>query len=170
MSVDKLREWFKKFRRGEYCISMSNLLAKCVYRILRFSHRYPNDLQRYSFALSEKKEISRVAAIYNSIKWTKDQNTEFNQYWKSHLGRTIPPYWHKLYECYSGNYNIRYFPGILCTSNLQFRLNPFQQCDPFSNPFLNKALYEVFFGGTSEGLQKGAKTPRTLGVLFNGLY
>ena len=65
--------------------------------------------------------------LISTVHWTAEQENEFKQYWKKNYGKEISSAWHKLYQSYTGKFNVRYFPEYLFSSKLEplFDKNPY---------------------------------------------
>lgn len=57
--------------------------------------------------------------LISTVHWTAEQENEFKQYWKKNYGKEISSAWHKLYQSYTGKFNVRYFPEYLFSSKLE---------------------------------------------------
>ena len=58
----------------------------------------------------ELREIIRKRHIWGKISWSKSQQREFDEYWRLHYGRTIPNWWHRLYQAFNGEFRVDYVP------------------------------------------------------------
>lgn len=132
-------------------------------------YRFAVSIHKRGYAATQRKAMKNAEKM-GVVKWTPEQKTEFDSYWKKHYGKTIPSAYHRFYETFNGVRNVRYFPPLLCSVNLLYKMNPNSLIAPSRSPFVNKALFEVFFGGASSGLGGGVSVPETLGFFFNGIY
>ena len=82
-----------------------------------------------------------TAKLINKTKFTKEQETEIQEYWKSVYGKKISLRWHKKYYAMSGMFDKKYFPEILYTTRLEPLLNP----DKTAKILQDKNLIEYIF-------------------------
>lgn len=69
--------------------------------------------------IAELLAIVRKRRLYGSVKWTKEQQTAFDAFWKNYYGKKIPNWWHRLYEATSGCFAIDYIPEFLYTIKIE---------------------------------------------------
>ena len=110
----------------------------------------------------EKVAISKKKKLYKSVKWTKVQQREFDDYWKSNYGKKIPNKWHKLYEALNGIHNIYYFPEYLYTTKLELIKNDFY----YAKVYEDKGLNDIIFNNRI----KNVRTPKTFIVNNEGNF
>lgn len=116
---------------------------KKVYRaILRFFENTPIRFERFKTRMFELIAISRKKKLYKNVKWTKEQTKEFNEYWKKHYGKKISNRWHKLYEASNGVHNVEYFPEILYSTKLEYKLNSYKYTATLANKSFNAVLFD----------------------------
>lgn len=112
----------------------------------------------------EHKNIRRKKGLISSVKLTKEQNKEIDDFFKKNYGKKIPKHWHKLYQSYTGNFRYNYFPEILFSTKLEPLWNPYRTAE-----FLgDKNLLHPLFGTI-----KNLHIPKTIlssvrGVLRDG--
>lgn len=114
-------------------------------------------------SVAETRDILRKRSIYRQVCWSKQEKKEFNEYWRTHFGKTISPRCHKYCQFFTGKFDVRLFPETLVTTRLVFRLNSYQQACQLHK----KSWHELLVAGSSDGLC-GVKVPRTLGVRDRG--
>ena len=71
---------------------------------------------------------------------------EFKQYWKKNYGKEISSAWHKLYQSYTGKFNVRYFPEYLFSSKLE----PLFDKNPYNDALEDKNLLHLYTAGGGE--------------------
>lgn len=85
--------------------------------------------------------IYKKRKLYRNIKWTKEQQKEFDDYWKENYGKKISNRWHKLYQSINGTFNIEYIPEILYSTKFEYKLNDYYKAKIFSD----KGFYDILF-------------------------
>ncbi len=116
---------------------------KNVYRkILSFFTSIPTKIETVKSYFAEWIAIYKKAPLYKNIKWSKEQQKEFDDFWKNNYGKKISNRWHKLYEACNGVHRINYFPEILYSTKLERKMNNFNYCKVFSNKSFNDILFE----------------------------
>ena len=83
-------------------------MKKIYNRFLRFLKKTPWKVDILKTTIAEWIAIFRKATLYKSVKWTKEQKDEFNNYWKTNYGKKISNRWHRLYEACNGVHKIDY--------------------------------------------------------------
>lgn len=122
------------------------VLLKRIYRkILRCLERLPVTLERVKTWIAEWYAIFRKAPLYRHIKWTMEQQEEFDQYWTRVYGKKISSRWHRLYQAMSGNFCVEYIPEKLYTTKIEPKLNDYS----YAKVLEDKSLLEVLCSGTS---------------------
>ena len=79
--------------------------------------------------------------IYKNTQLDKAQIVEIEEFWKKNYGKRILTKWHRLYQSYTGNFNVEYFPEILFSTKLEPLLNPRNVCKVLSDKSLLDILY-----------------------------
>ena len=97
--------------------------------------------------------------LISTVHWTAEQENEFKQYWKKNYGKEISSAWHKLYQSYTGKFNVRYFPEYLFSSKLE----PLFDKNPYNDALEDKNLLHLYTVG-------GVRTPRIFYSRCNGLF
>ena len=103
--------------------------------------------------LFEKIAIKKKKKIYKTVKWSKEQQKQFDIFWKTNYGKKIPNKWHKLYQKSNGVFNVEYIPEILFSTQIEPTLNDYYQ----TKVFADKNLNDLLFNNRIEGV----RTPRT---------
>ncbi len=101
--------------------------------------------------------ILRKKSLYKDVLWTKEQQKEFDSFWKEHYGKKISNRWHKLYEAITGIHRVNYFPEILYSVKYEPSVNNVE----YSKVFSDKTLNDLFFNNKV----KNVRTPNY--YLFN---
>ena len=96
----------------------------------------------------EKKKIhdSNRQKLIAGVSWTREQQSVFENYWKKNYGKEISSEWHKLYQSFTGNFCVDYFPEILFSSSLE----PMWDKNPYNDVLEDKNLlflYSCAIGG-----------------------
>ncbi|MCD8039318.1 MAG: hypothetical protein LUE96_09580 [Lachnospiraceae bacterium] len=109
--------------------------------------------------------LTTDAEAVRSVKLTKAEEKEIQDYWRSLYGKKIPLCWHKKYYAYSGKLDKEYFPEIFYTT----RLDPLWNRDRITDVLGDKTLNELIFAKAIH--ESGQITvPKTLGGCANGYY
>lgn len=89
---------------------------------------------------------------------TKGQEADIKAYFKKHLKRDIPTYWHQYLYSRNGLYSEKYIPASVYASSIVWNLNNYQ----FSLAYVDKGFYDTLF--------VDANRPQTFVKNVNGLY
>ncbi len=136
---------------------------KKIYKaILRSFENMPIRLERLKTRLFERIAISKKRKLYKPVKWTKEQTKEFNEYWKKHYGKKISNKWHRLYEASNGVHCIEYFPEILYSANLEYKINEYKYTSVLANKSFNAVLFDNRIAGV--------RVPKTFVFKNKGQY
>lgn len=106
--------------------------------------------------------ILRKKPLYKDIKWTKEQQKEFDEFWKRNYGKKISNRWHKLYEACTGVHRIDYLPEIIYSTKIEPKFNNYTYCTVYSDKNLN----ELFFDGVIDGV----RTPKSFLSNNHGIF
>lgn len=85
--------------------------------------------------------IYKKRNLYKNIKWTEEQQKEFDNYWIKNYGKKISNRWHRLYQSINGVFNVKYIPEILYSTNFEYKLNDYYKANVFSD----KGFYDIIF-------------------------
>ncbi|MBQ8868891.1 MAG: hypothetical protein IJ027_04140 [Oscillospiraceae bacterium] len=136
---------------------------KLIYKkILNWLLMLPVFLETVKSFFAEWIAIFKKYPLYKNIKWSKEQQKEFDVFWKCHYGKKISNRWHRLYEACNGVHRIDYFPEILYSTKLQKKVNAYSYCRVFSNKSINDLLFNNKI--------KGVTTPNYFVFNDNGIY
>ncbi|MBQ6072713.1 MAG: hypothetical protein IJK90_02230 [Bacteroidales bacterium] len=89
---------------------------------------------------------------------TKGQEADIKAYFKKHLGREVPTYWHQYLYSRNGLYSVKYIPASVYSSSIVFCLNNYQFCLAYAD----KGFYDTLFPEVNR--------PRTFVKNVNGLF
>ena len=89
---------------------------------------------------------------------TKGQEADIKAFFKKHLGRDVPTYWHQYLYSVNGIYSVKYIPASVYSSSIIYRLNQFQ----FGLPYADKGFYDTLFADVSR--------PKTIVKSVNGFF
>ena len=134
---------------------------KGFYRIvLNWIFHLAGKMNRIKMWVFEWYSIIRKRHIYKNIRWTSEQQRQFDDFWKENYGRKISPRWHKLYQAFNGVFNAAYIPEILYTAGFEPRMN---DCI-YVKALEDKAFVESYTGKTD------VVVPETIFSKSGGLY
>lgn len=85
----------------------------------------------------ELREIIRKRHIWGKISWSKSQQREFDEYWRLHYGRTIPNWWHRLYQAFNGEFRVDYVPEAFYSTKIEPRLVDYGYARVFEDKFFS---------------------------------
>lgn len=131
-------------------------------RIIYFFSTFPEKAEFIKTFFAEWIAIFRKRPLYKDIKWTKEQQQEFDNFWKANYGKKISNRWHRLYEACTGVHRIDYFPESLFTLYFEPKANDIQ----YGAVFSNKNLTSLFFNNRIENV----RTPDVYVFNSYGLY
>lgn len=97
--------------------------------------------------------------LISTVRWSDAQEKEFDRYWETNYGKKISSEWHKLYQSYTGKFNVRYFPEYLFSSKLE----PLLDKNPYNDALEDKNLLHIYTVG-------GVRTPHIYYSRCNGIY
>lgn len=157
------REILEKAALGRICRNAQVKYMKRIYRkLLRAAELLPVKLETAKTQAAEWYSIFRKAPLYRHIKWSKEQQQEFDLFWKTNYGKTISNRWHRLYEASNGVHRVDYFPEYLYSTKLEPKLNDY--C--CTKVFANKNLLSLFFDGKVDNV----RTPKTYLACDHGTF
>lgn len=92
---------------------------------------------------SEKQNIRRKRSLIDTVHLSHKQEEEIKSFYKTYYGKEIPTTWHRLYQSYTGEYHVDYFPEFLFSTKLEPKVNPYREAE-----FLgDKNLLGTLFSG-----------------------
>lgn len=129
-------------------------MKKIYKKFLGFLFSVPVKIENTKTYFFEWFAIIRKAPLYKHIKWTKEQQKEFDTFWKNNYGKKISNRWHKLYESMNGVYRFDYIPEIIFTTKIEPNFNNFY----YGKILSDKSLLDTFYNNRVPGV----RTPKTL--------
>lgn len=115
----------------------------------------------YRFKKLEKKYEDRIKKSMQLCPMkplSKGQEADIKAYFKKHLGREVPTYWHQYYYSRNGFYSEKYIPTSIYVSDIIYRLNNY----PMSMAYVDKGFYDTLFPEVNR--------PQTFIKNVNGFY
>lgn len=89
---------------------------------------------------------------------TKGQEADIKAYFKKHLGREVPTYWHQYLYSRNGLYSEKYIPASVYNSSIIWIFNDYQFCLAYAD----KGFYDTLFPEVNR--------PQTIVKNVNGLF
>ncbi len=86
-------------------------------------------LRKVLVRISELQNIRKKNKLIKKIILSKRQEQEIKDYYKKYYGKSISCKWHRLYQSYTGEYHVDYFPEIIFSTELEPRLNPYREAE-----------------------------------------
>ena len=105
-----------------------------------------------------EREIKKSMQLCPMKPLTKCQEADIKAYFKKHLGREVPTYWHQYLYSRNGIYSEKYIPASVYVSSIIFRLNDLQ----YSAAYVDKGFYDTLFPDVNR--------PQTFVKNVNGFY
>lgn len=105
-----------------------------------------------------EREIKKSMQLCPMKPLTKGQEADIKAYFKKHLGREVPTYWHQYLYSRNGIYSEKYIPASVYVSSIIFRLNDLQ----YSAAYVDKGFYDTLFPDVNR--------PQTFVKNINGFY
>lgn len=103
----------------------------------------------------EKKKLIR------KIELTQEQEKKIKSFYKKNYGKVVKPYWHKVYQSYTGRFSEKYIPEILYSTKIEPAFNDTEYRDVLDD----KLLLKTFTAGIDE-----IETPKMIGYYCNGIF
>ncbi len=117
-------------------------MKKFYNKILVLFLNLPVKLEILKTFFAEWYAILRKRPLYKNIKWTKEQQAEFDLYWKKNYGKTISNRWHKLYEASNGIHCVSYMPEVIYSLRYEPKVNDFRYSTVLADKTLNDLLFD----------------------------
>lgn len=112
--------------------------------------------------LAECIALQRKRKLINTVIWSKSQQEEFDNYWKTHY-KKIPNKGTRLIQSFNGKYNLMYIPDFLFATNIEFKLNSYH----YSRIYSDKALLDILYQNKSEALLPETILLNSHGILYD---
>lgn len=122
-----------------------------------------NKIFSYRLFLIEKKKMrdKRRVKLYSKVNLSNSEVKQIQQFFLNNYGNRIDIRWHKLYQSFTGKYNVDYFPEIIFSSKLEPLL-----CDRnIARQFTDKSMVELLYKNID-----GLYIPKTIVLCCSGVY
>ena len=126
--------------------------------IVNFYQSSKNQLMMRFLEKAYERGIKKSMKLCPMKPLTKGQEADIKAYFKKHLGREVPTYWHQYLYSRNGIYSEKYIPASVYVSSIIYRLNDFQ----YSAAYVDKGFYDTLFPDVNR--------PRTFVMNVNGFY
>lgn len=136
------------------------MLKKFYNGFLSLIDKFYNKVVLFKITMAEVIAIIHKRKFYKNVKWTKEQQASFDEYWKKNYGKKISNKWHRLYESMSGSFCIEYIPEMMYSIKIEPKLNDRK----YAAALEDKSMVENLCVGT------GAVVPETVLVCIEGNY
>ena len=137
-------------------------MKKLYKKFLNLFFKVPVKIEIFKTFIAEWYAIIKKSSRYKNVKWTTQQQKEFDEFWKNSYGKKISNRWHKLYQSVNGVYRIDYLPEIIYTTKIEHKFN-----DHFySKVSSDKSLLGVFFDNRIENV----RTPENYVINSYGVF
>ena len=83
---------------------------------------FMEEINAISVEKNKYKNKDRIE-ICNSVKLTKDQTNDIEEFYKKNYGKKIPLDWHKSYMAFTGNFDVKYIPEFLFIPKFERYMN-----------------------------------------------
>lgn len=127
-------------------------------KIINFFQASQNEITLVMLERIFEKKIKKSMQLCPMKPLTKSQEADIKAYFKKHLGRDVPTYWHQYLYSRNGLYSVKYIPASVYTSSIVFRLNNYH----FSLAYVDKGFYDTLFPDVNR--------PKTFVKNVNGFY
>ncbi len=131
-------------------------------RFLNLFFKIPLKIEVFKTFIAEWYAIFAKRSLYKNIKWTKEQQREFDEFWKKNYGKKISNRWHRLYQSVNGVYRIDYMPEIIYTTKIESKFNDYF----YSKVSSDKSLLGIFFDNRIEKV----RTPENYVINSYGVF
>ena len=125
----------------------------------------PKNLKDFLINTVEKRKINagrrheinkfkdeRRQAIYEKVQLTEEQIKKLDDFYLSNYGEKIPYTWHRHYTAFTGNFDEKYVPELLYTSEFERFMSQYSE---YAKTFTDKNMLQFL------ALGAGVKMPRT---------
>ena len=126
--------------------------------ITDFFQAYQNKLKIKTIEKSREREIKKSMQLCPMKPLTKGQEADIKAYFRKHLHKEIPTYWHQYLYSRNGIYSVKYIPASVYNSSIIYRLNNYQLC----LAYVDKGFYDTLFPDINR--------PQTFIKNVNGFY
>ncbi|MBR0499660.1 MAG: hypothetical protein IJJ72_01545 [Bacteroidales bacterium] len=119
---------------------------------------YEGKLKIKQIERTHERKIKKSMQLCPMKPLTKGQEADIKAYFKKHLGREVPTYWHQYLYSRNGLYSVKYIPASIYVSSIIFRLNHHE----LSLAYVDKGFYDTLFPDVNR--------PQTFVKNTNGFY
>ena len=120
-----------------------------------------NFLLKRSKLKGEIKNINRKQKLVEKVTLSIEQEKEIQELFLNNYGKKIDTRWHRLYQSYTGNYDKKYFPEIIFSTELQPLL-----CDrTVAKQLADKSMVELLYRDI-----KDLYIPKTIVLNCSGVW
>ena len=131
-----------------------------------------NAYSKYQMSRNRSVEIKKIhepsrVKIYDSIKFSKDQEEEINSLFRENLGEVVSHEWHREYTAYTGNFDYRYFPEVLYIPEFEKYMNP---NDAYNSVFENKNILPALASSCHVNMPETISSSRNGYVICESQY
>ena len=117
-------------------------MKKLYNKILNFIKLIPILCEKIKHNIFERLKLINDKKVYEKETLTYSEQSVFEEFWKKTYGKKITNKWHLYYKSFTGKFDEKYFPQILYSTNLEFKLNPWY----YANILSDKNLMDSLFG------------------------
>ena len=96
------------------------MLKKIFKKYILFIDSLPGSHHNCKMLFAENLALFRKRKLINSVKWSKEQNSEFEYFWKCNY-KKINSQGHKLFEAINGVFHKNYMPDFLYATRILFK-------------------------------------------------
>lgn len=108
--------------------------------------RIENFICRNLVRYSERKNIKKKDLLIKKISLSVEEQAEIDRFFSKYYGKKVPYHWHKLYQSYTGRFNVDYFPEILFSTELELLTNPKRKSELLGDKNLLTQLFGNVYG------------------------
>lgn len=135
-------------------------MKKIYKKYINFIESLPGKHHFFKMFLAENLALLRKKKLISSVKWSREQEEEFNQFWKFNY-KKIKKSGNKLFESFNGVFHSEYIPDFLYATKIESKLNSYK----YARIYSDKSLIEVLYKGKSTAL-----IPQTFLLKAGGVF
>lgn len=120
-----------------------------------------NSYQKSRIYKGEINNIKKKKEIYEKIVFNFEQEKEIQEFFLKNYGKKISTKWHRLYQSYTGQYDKKYFPEIIFTTELQ----PLLRDKNIAKQLADKSMVELLYSNID-----GLYIPKTIVLNCSGIW
>jgi len=137
-------------------------MKKIYKKFLNLFFKVPLKIEVFKTFIAEWYAIFAKSSLYKNVKWTQEQQKEFDEFWKKNYGKKISNRWHRLYQAVNGVYRIDYIPEIIYTTKIE----PYFNDNFYGKVSSDKSLLSVFFDNKVDNV----RTPENYVINSYGVF